>query len=219
MTLLPRRFPATRSRTSAFTLVELLVVIGIIALLISILLPTITTVRRSAIRTTCAAQLRDIGNAFQMYLNESKGRIPEQVNPLPLESPTLFVGKPTLFDAFDRYLGKSRKVWGCPGDHYVEPDPNPTLVGHDRYVDAYGVSYEYNFYMNVLSPGRPFVQVLKDAQIAFGITPTRFRIFNDLTHFHGPVGRNGNMNFLFADWHVADLEGLVSAGTVNPSGK
>ena len=219
MTFVPYRLATTHSRKSAFTLVELLVVIGIIALLISILLPTITTVRRSAIRTACAAQLRDIGNAFQMYLNDAKGRIPEQLNPLPLDNSLAVANMPTLFDAFDRYLGKSRKVWACPGDHYVEPDSNTLLIGHDRYVDAYGVSYEYNFYMNVLSPGRVFVQVLKDAQVAFGLTPNRFRIFNDLTHFHGPVGRNGNMNFLFADWHVGDLDGMVSAGKVNPSGK
>lgn len=60
----------------AFTLVELLVVIGIIALLISILLPTLNRAREAARRTKCLANLRSIGQLVQMYANLNKGQIP-----------------------------------------------------------------------------------------------------------------------------------------------
>jgi prepilin-type N-terminal cleavage/methylation domain-containing protein/prepilin-type processing-associated H-X9-DG protein len=69
--------PAVSKRERrAFTLVELLVVIGIIAILISILLPALTRARESANRAACLSNLRTIGQMTWIYANSNKDQIP-----------------------------------------------------------------------------------------------------------------------------------------------
>ena len=63
-------------RRNAFTLVELLVVIGIIALLISILLPALSKARTNAVKVQCSAQLRQWALGLSQYASDNKGQFP-----------------------------------------------------------------------------------------------------------------------------------------------
>jgi prepilin-type N-terminal cleavage/methylation domain-containing protein len=72
----------TAKHRRGFTLVELLVVISIIALLISILLPSLKKARDQAKRTVCASRLKSISTALWNYWTENEGRVPYVVSPM-----------------------------------------------------------------------------------------------------------------------------------------
>ena len=68
-----------KNKIRAFTLVGLLVVIGIIAVLVGILLPALSKARKQALLIQCESNMRQWGAGFQMYVDESSGQLPLRV--------------------------------------------------------------------------------------------------------------------------------------------
>jgi prepilin-type N-terminal cleavage/methylation domain-containing protein/prepilin-type processing-associated H-X9-DG protein len=92
------------SPRAGFTLVELLVVIGIIALLMSILLPALNRARMQANTVKCATQMREIGNAFRYYASENRNFYP----PAKLEPVT---GEVYNINGFDHKIGTANSAF------------------------------------------------------------------------------------------------------------
>ena len=125
-------------RRSAFTLVELLVVIGIIGLLVSILLPALNRAREQARSVACMSNMKQLLLAFNMYVSEFKGAtpifppIPGTYNPGAMTGPERSLAYYTdgagslRFDvgAFWPFVTTARRPSGTPGAHETTPPPS-----------------------------------------------------------------------------------------------
>lgn len=119
-------------RRNAFTLVELLVVIGIIALLISILLPSLSRARQTATSIQCASNLHTIGHALQLYANDHAGKLPFSSNGGWAD---IWVGQVSAYLGSDISAGGSfHPAMRCPDAQTVTQNGNGAWFGGFHYT-------------------------------------------------------------------------------------
>lgn len=153
-----------RERRRGFTLVELLVVIGIIAVLIGILLPALNKARESGNAVKCAANLRNIGQGFSGYLAENKQTFPPAYiyraapgwggAPDAFPNPTHGYVHWSSYIYGNNYTGAAAEAFKCPSlENGGLPPTNPKAGGLDD-----GQVFDPDF-----SGGEPDAQVARCA--------------------------------------------------------
>lgn len=103
-------------RAAGFSIVELLVVIGIIALLMSMLFPVLRSARQTAERAKCASNLRQLGLAFQMYTNDNRQWLPDWSgwHVYPHDTSPEDSGGLGWVEKMTPYLSPTSEVYHCP---------------------------------------------------------------------------------------------------------
>ena len=206
----------------AFTLIELLAVIAIIAILAALIFPVFAAAREKARQTTCTNNLKQIGSALLLYVEEWDDTFP------PLGPFTL-----GYLPDLTPYLSKRNGgVWGCPNnphlDELLEKQPGVT-----KEATSYNTSYCLNpHFVGYFLPGDHYwgwmtrsprllssvEQPSSSIMVVEGILDPLFPRYDtssiaslnsyrlhqdsaDLGHFSGTWHR-GRGNYLFADGHV-----------------
>jgi GT2 family glycosyltransferase/type II secretory pathway pseudopilin PulG len=150
-------------RTRAFSLVELLVVIGIIAILVGLLLPAIARSREAANRTKCLANLRSLGQALVMYANNRQGRLP---NSNPDSTVADYDATNAVLVALNRDYVRAPGVFHCPSD----VDPQPEKIETADYTLANSARVSYDFFSVWWMPELgPKVTRLKEAPLVWDL--------------------------------------------------
>jgi prepilin-type processing-associated H-X9-DG protein len=177
------------ARLPAFSLVELLVVIGIITILIGLLLPTMSRARESARRTKCLANLRTLAQSMVMYANDSKGWLP---NTNKQGTPNDYDMTNAVLVALNRQYVRSPAAFHCPSDS----DPAPERIETADYTLPNSARVSYDFYSVWWQPEfGPKITRIKEAPVAWDLDGGR-----PLIRYQNH-GREGG-NVAFADGHA-----------------
>jgi prepilin-type N-terminal cleavage/methylation domain-containing protein/prepilin-type processing-associated H-X9-DG protein len=232
-------FAHPRTSARAFTLVELLVVIGIIALLVSILLPALQAAREQAQTVQCSSNLKQVYMALNMYAQDNNGLIPPHSATLP-RAPTAPPGG-NVFPYWTNFLSPVSQInnW-VQVKNYVSngkvldcPSQQPPRVAQSTLRGSFGLNsrmyspklivgpstYDRPRWLKYDEYSNPYIYLHKTRMPAeiylLGDTSMNFASgANNPTLIHGnadPRHKAKKLNVAFMDGHVEPLTKINTA--------
>jgi prepilin-type processing-associated H-X9-DG protein/prepilin-type N-terminal cleavage/methylation domain-containing protein len=181
-------------RLRGFTLVELLVVIGIIALLIGILLPVLGKARESANRARCAANMRSAAQAMQLYVVDSKGWLPG-----PHTSGRSWNSNPNYDNAPNYGVDSISPTEGTSDERplqnmdWMSPTLGKAMALPTKDIERLKTLYEVNLYCpsnDVFFSDLAF----NDEGVSLEATGIRYTSYSAVIHFHAWPQREATSN-------------------------
>jgi prepilin-type N-terminal cleavage/methylation domain-containing protein/prepilin-type processing-associated H-X9-DG protein len=211
-----------------FTLIELLVVIAIIAILAAILFPVFAQAREKARQASCTSNLKQIGLAFKMYIQDYDERWPK-CDPQPNGPNTPFLSGSHATDfGWDGWISnalipytKNQAIYICPSlnnngfrDPYISGD-TLTTTSPNSIQFSYAFNYASDYNIKDASYTQPAsAAIMTDSGTGWwdcgynstcGIKFNRDYLWHTQKNFKLTEWHNGKNNWLFADGHVKTL--------------
>ena len=197
------------ANSRAFTLLELLAVITIIAILVALLFPFANKALSAARQARCTGNLRAIGQLLATYAAENDGQTVTVGTPDNNWS-EIIGNSPTKGDVYLGYLVPSRSIWRCPENKLQILDYESNWQGE------IGCSYTINGFKPPWEVGYVFANRYVDNRLANFTHPSQLYAVFEGTYCRSQVGGGGyglprwphgnSMNILFADGHVESLK-------------
>lgn len=177
-----------RPRARGFSLIELLVVIGLLTVLVAVLLPAVRMTRLAAQTSTCLSNVRQVGVLLNAYLAEHDGRLPALQNRATTADPL-----PAMDTVLLRPGDGAAEVMRCPADEA-------------GVFEQSGTSYLWNFTVN----GQRVESLFS---IIGGSQPSRVPLVSDKEGWHEDL--RDRINVLYADGHARNE--LTFADALEPA--
>jgi len=232
----PRRSPSNGFRSPAFTLIEILVVVAIVAVLAALSIPAIGKMMDKAAMTSDMNNLRQIGQGISAFVAENNGRIPHKSIPLVVNSNSNFMesvdrmlAPDSRFSQASQYNYLRRPIWysrsyaKMPSGQTFNPDTQwywGTAWGMNVYLWENSSplnSPNFDGYIN-RAPDRSKLVLVGEKNRAGGhfFDPRTPPVFDKNVPTEYRVSRDGKAYYLFGDYHIELIEGDQSVAS-NPS--
>ncbi len=203
--------------SAGFSLLELLVVIAIVAILAALLLPVLTQAREQARRTVCASNLKQIGVALHLYLNDYRDTFPVAQDPVSTDPYYwLWMGRGWR-GLLESYLGQEERVLHCPSDLRAIEQWESTSYGYS--LAFYHTPEQLSLMTTPAATYSDPVPCVPQT-LALVVHPARKAVMGEWLSNHQRVAEDegwwcwkGRRHFLFVDGHVE----FVSAETMLPA--